>query len=180
VEEENVPVEDEEVSPREKFIVLLRHGIAEEKSAEKKDEERSLTSEGHARMKQISRGLEKVFPKAQAIYTSPLVRAVQTALWVSKAYRSRIKAHSVDALRAETSYKEFRAFLESLPERRVIVVGHEPSLTDHFMKLIGIKGSDKVELKKGGCYGVRLRPDGTAVVEWLLSPRVLRKLSEEA
>ena len=173
-------VEDEEVGAKEKFIVLLRHGIAEDKSADKKDEDRSLTSEGHARMKQIARGLEKVFPRAQAIYSSPLLRAVQTALWVSKGYRSRVKVHSVDELRPEVAYEEFRAFLDSLPEKRVIVVGHEPSLSDHFMKLIGIKGSDKVELKKGGSYGVRLRADGTAVVEWLLSPRVLRKLSEES
>lgn len=175
----DMPVEHDEADSREKFIVLLRHGIAEEKSPDKKDEDRSLTSEGHARMKQIARGLERIYPKAQAIYSSPLLRAVQTSLWVSKAYRSRVKVHSVDAVRPETSYEEFLKLLESLPERRVIVVGHEPSLTDHFMRLIGLKGSENVELKKGGCYGVRLRRDGTAVVEWLLSPRVLRKLAEE-
>ena len=75
--------------PPERFIVLLRHGIAEDATPDKKDEDRGLTSEGHARMKQIARGLERALPKVQAIYSSPLLRAVQTALWVSKAYRSR-------------------------------------------------------------------------------------------
>jgi len=40
-----------------------------------KDEDRSLTAEGHARMKQIARGLEQALPKANAIYSSPLLRA---------------------------------------------------------------------------------------------------------
>ena len=170
--------EEEEIGQREKFIVLLRHGIAEEKTEEKKDEDRSLTSEGHARMKQIARGIERIFPKAQAIYTSPLLRAVQTSLWVAKGYRSRIKVNTSDMMKPETSAEDFVAFLQSLPERRVIVVGHEPSLTEHFTWMIGLKNSERIELKKGGCYGVRLRADGSASVEFLLSPRVLRKLGE--
>ncbi len=170
-------MEDEEVSEPGKFIVLLRHGIAEDRSDAKKDEDRSLTSEGHARMKQIARGLERIFPKAQAIYSSPLLRAVQTSLWVSKGYRSRIKVNTSDFVRPGTSGKEFVVFLQSLPERRVIIVGHEPALTEHFIRLIGLKNPDRIELKKGGCYGLRLRASGSASVEWLLSPKVLRKLA---
>ena len=50
-------VDDEEEGQRDRFVVLLRHGIAEEKSEGKTDSDRSLTSEGHARMKQIAKGL---------------------------------------------------------------------------------------------------------------------------
>ena len=172
------PDDDEEEGRRDRFIVLLRHGIAEEKTAEKADEERSLTSEGHARMKQISRGLERAFPKAQVIYSSPLLRAVQTALWVSKGYRSRVKVNTTDALVPGASAKEFIEFVSKIPERRVIVVGHEPNLSDNLAEMLSVNGAQRLELKKGGCYGVRLRPDGSVVFEWLLSPRILRKLSE--
>jgi phosphohistidine phosphatase len=168
--------EDEEGGRRDRFIVLLRHGIAEDKTPEKSDEERSLTQEGHARMKQIARGLERAFPKAQAIYSSPLHRAVQTALWVSKGYRSRIKVSTTDALAPAATPKEFVEFVKGLTDRRVIVVGHEPNLSDNLSELLGFKGP--FELKKGGGYGVRLRPDDTAQFEWLLSPRILRKLGE--
>jgi phosphohistidine phosphatase len=171
------PAPEEKPAPAERFIVLLRHGIAEEASAEKKDEDRGLTSEGHARMKEIARGLERVLPKAQAIYTSPLLRAVQTALWVSKGYKSRVTINTTDALAPGASPKDFRAFIESIAERRVIIVGHEPNLTRSMAALTGVEDA-KLELKKGGCYGVRLLSDGTATLEWLLPPRVLRKLGE--
>lgn len=171
--------EDEEEGPRDRFVVLLRHGIAEDKTAEKPDQERSLTSEGHARMKQIARGLERAFPKAQVIYASSLLRAVQTALWVAKGYRSRVKVNTTEALSPSAKPDEFADFIKGIKERRVIVVGHEPNLSENLAELVGIKGDGRVELKKGGCYGVRLRADGSTVFEWLLSPRILRKLGEE-
>lgn len=170
--------DDEEEGPRDRFFVLLRHGLAEEKTEGKPDEERSLTSDGHARMKLIAKGLERAFPKAQAIYSSPLLRAVQTALWVSKGYRQRIKVNTAGALVPGASTKDFTEFIKSIQERRTIIVGHEPNLSQNLSELVGVSSGEGVELKKGGCYGVRLRIDGTALLEWLLSPRILRKLGE--
>ena len=97
--------------PEERFVILLRHGIAEDPTEGKKDEDRSLTPEGHARMKQIARGLERTLPRAQVIYTSPLLRAMQTALWVSKGYRSRAAIVTTDALAPAASSKDFLALV---------------------------------------------------------------------
>lgn len=169
---------DDEEEGHDRFLVLLRHGIAEDKVEGKPDEERSLTPEGHARMKLIAKGIERAFPKAQAIFSSPLLRSVQTALWVSKGYRSRIKVTTVDALIPGAPTSEFGDFIQSIEPRRAIVVGHEPNLSDNLSSLIGLPTGEGFELKKGGCYGVRLRTDGSAVLEWLLSPRILRKLGE--
>lgn len=160
--------------PEERFLVLLRHGIAEEPSAGKKDEDRGLTAEGHARMKEIARGLEHVLPKAEVIYSSPLLRAVQTSLWVSKGYKSRVNIKTTDILAPGAPAKDFVAWVRSTAERRAIIVGHEPTLTAYMAALTGVDGA-KLELKKGGCYGVRLLSDGTATLEWLLAPRVLRR-----
>ena len=153
--------------------MLLRHGIAEDPSADKKDEDRGLTAEGHARMKRIARGLEHALPKAQAIYSSPLLRAVQTALWVSKAYGSRANVTTTEALSPGATPKQFLALVKSIKEQRAVIIGHEPVLTAGLHALTGVDG---VELKKGGCYGVRLLPDGKALLEWMLPPRLLRKL----
>jgi phosphohistidine phosphatase len=161
--------------PPERFVVLLRHGIAEDVGPDKKDEDRGLTAEGHARMKEVARGLANALPKAQAIYSSPLLRAVQTALWVSKGYRSRANVNTVDALAPSGTPKQFLALVKSIQDRRAVIVGHEPVLTAGLHALTGVEG---VELKKGGCYGVRVRPDGTAALEWVLPPRLLRKLGE--
>jgi phosphohistidine phosphatase len=160
--------------PEERLIVLLRHGIAEEESEEKKDEDRGLTAEGHARMKEIARGLESVLPRTQAILSSPLLRAVQTALWVSKAYRSRVTVTTADVFAPGVKPRAVAAFLRSIDHKRIVVVGHEPSLTETLRALTGLRAGD-LTLKKGGCYGVRLVGD-TATLEWLLPPRALRKL----
>jgi phosphohistidine phosphatase len=169
--------DEDQVDEKDVLIVLLRHGIAEEKTEGKADEDRSLTAEGHARMKQIARGLAIAFPRAQAIVSSPLLRAVQTALWVSKGYRSRIKVNTTDAIVPGASPKQFIEFVKSLTARRVIIVGHEPNLTENAMAMVGASGGD-VELKKGGCYCIRVHTDGRGELEWLLSPRLLRKLGE--
>jgi len=162
----------------DRFIILLRHGLAEERVAGKKDEDRGLTADGHGRMKRIARGLEIALPKVNAIYTSPLLRAVQSALWVSKAYRSRAAVNTTDALAPGASRKDFLALVASIQERRAILVGHEPSLTENLRALTGLGRSPFAELKKGGCYGVRLTADGKNVLEWILPPRILRKLGE--
>ena len=161
--------------PPERFLVFLRHGIAEERTEDKSDEDRSLTAEGHARMKKIALGMEVALPKAQAIYSSPLLRAMQTALWLSRGYRARAAVSTTDVLKPEATSKAFLAFLKTIKERRVIFVGHEPSMTQFVRELVGY---DVPELKKGGCYAVRLLPDGKAELEWLLPPRILRKLGE--
>ena len=176
----NIPLDDEEEEvSRDRFVVLLRHGICEEATPEKPDEERALTPEGHARMKQIANGLERIFSRPQVIWSSPLLRATQTALWVAKAYRSRVRVEQTDVLRPGVGPEEFIRFLTETQteERRAILVGHEPSLSQNLMALLHATDR-RFELKRGGCYGIRLHADGRIVLEWLLSPRVLRKLAE--
>lgn len=162
----------------ERFIILLRHGIAEDPTPDKPDDQRALTPEGHARMKQIARGLELALPKANAIYSSPLLRAMQTAMWVAKGYRSRVTVTAHDALAPGATPEQFISLIESIEENRTIVVGHEPNLTTNLRALLGLGESRAIALDKGGCYGVRLQADGTASLEWLLPPRILNKLGE--
>lgn len=165
-------------SRKDRFIILLRHGLAEDKTGEKPDADRSLTKAGHARMKQIARGISQVFPKAEAIYSSPLLRCVQTALWISRGYRGKLTPKTVDVLAPSGSPRDVRDFLDSIEERRVILIGHEPNLTETLAELTRLSTSGSLELKKGGCYGVRLRDDGSTSMEWLLTPRVLRRLGD--
>ena len=156
----------------ERFLILLRHGIAEPHGT-RPDPERELTDEGHRRMKDIARGLQTLFPKAQAIVSSPLRRTMQTAEWVARAYRHKIAIETSDALAPDSDEAKFRALVASVEARRAIFVGHEPTLSAFMLALTGMSGT--IELKKGGCYGVRLSADGTAALEWMLPPRAMRR-----
>ena len=162
----------------DRFVVFLRHGIAEDRTAEKRDEDRGLTAEGHARMKQIAKGLERALPKVQTIYASPLLRAVQTALWVSKGYRSRANVKTVEELTPSASIEDLVNWVMKVNERRIILVGHEPNLSETVRSLLNLPASQPMDLKKGGCFGLLVHPDGTVTLEWALPPRILRKLGE--
>jgi phosphohistidine phosphatase SixA len=86
---------------------------------------------------------------------------------------------TTDALAPGATKEQFLELVSSVKERRTIIVGHEPNLSENLAALLGLGESHSIELKKGGCYGVRVDGDGRAVLEWLLPPRILRKLAEE-
>jgi phosphohistidine phosphatase SixA len=163
------------VEPQEKFIVLLRHGIAEPHGAREDDDARILTDTGNRRMKQIGRGLAKVFPKAEAIYSSPLIRCIETAEWVEKAYGSAVHMKTTDALKPGADVEAFRALLKRIKAHYIIFVGHEPNLSTTMLAITGLQADATIELKKGGCYGLRIDTGGAAQLEWMLAPRVLRQ-----
>ena len=151
-----------------KFLVLLRHGIAEDPTPDKNDLDRELTSKGRRRMEAIAAGLARVFPEAEAIYSSPAVRAIQTAQPVAKEYRLKIKK-SDELAPGQSS----RKLVDEVSAGFAIFIGHEPTLSALMKDLTGTQG--QIELKKGGCYGIAF--DGqSARLEWMLSPRVLRRL----
>jgi len=149
------------------FVVLLRHGIAHPRGT-KPEEERDLTEIGHKRMKEVARGLANLFPKAGALLSSPLIRCVQTAEWVEKAYGGKLHIQLRDELRPEGDRAALRKLIDDTHKQRVIVIGHEPWLTESI-------GRPELELKKGGCYGIRFTADAMQL-EWMIPPRALRRL----
>lgn len=158
----------------ERFLILMRHGMAESAAPGTSDADRSLTPEGHAAMKHIAYGLERILPRVRAIYASPMLRAAQTARWISKAYRLRAEVRTEEALAPQGRRDAFLEFVARISERRVVVVGHAPNLRDALDALTGIDlGADP---QPGGCYGVRLKADGAGVLEWVLTPAILQKL----
>ena len=58
--------------------------------------------------------------------------------------------------------------------KTVVLVGHEPLLSQTALELAGLRGT--AELKKGGCYVFRLR-EASFELENMLTPRVLRHIS---
>lgn len=160
---------------REQLVILFRHGIAEDGSGEKPDADRALTRKGQKRMKRISRGLEGIQPKVDAIFSSPLLRAIQTAMWLRKRYGNK---HDVEILDGLVPGSDPQAVIDVLREcpRRVVLVGHEPHLTALMKAMVGMPAETPVKLDKGGCYGIRITPEGERTLEWVLPEKVLRRL----
>lgn len=157
-----------------RLIILMRHGIAEDPSAGQPDAERELTPLGLRRTRAAALGLRKLVGRTDAIWSSPLVRSMQTADEVARAWRDRHTVRLVDELQPDRSPEELTSLLLSTPEARIVAVGHEPLLSRVAAALIS-STADLPPLRKAGCYGVRLRDGGRAELRFLLPPRILRR-----
>lgn len=156
-------------------LYFLRHGIAAD--AEEfagSDAERPLTKEGRNRMEREARALARLGVEVDAVITSPLLRARQTAEIALGAVASRSDLVVDDRLGPDFDIAKLRELLSDRANcDALMIVGHEPSMSATLSALIG---GGTIELKKGGVARVNIDDPSTArgTLEWLLTPKVLR------
>ncbi len=112
-------------------LYLLRHGIAVDPGTPGiADGERPLTAKGEKRMSQIARGLRVLDLKLECIVTSPLVRARGTAEIVARELGLLNCLEIANVLQTGTSAATVRRWLRERSEERLLIVGHNPTLSD--------------------------------------------------
>lgn len=156
-------------------LYFLRHGIAEEWSAGKPDEARRLTPEGIAEMQAVAAGLVRLQLKLDAILTSPLPRASETAAIVAEALELTALLRTEERLSPGFRLGDLQKIIgENSGAKRLMVVGHQPDMGAVSGQLIG---SPPLAVKKGGLVrveAVRIEPGG-GLLEWFLTPNILIK-----
>ena len=163
-------------------LYFLRHGIAVSAEETAPDGERSLTAKGIKRMRKGARGLRRFGLDFDAILTSPLARARQTADIVAAALGLESRLTVVEALQPNCSVEELLASLSDYQDRKhLLLVGHEPLLSGTAAFLVTGKKTVALEiaLKKGGLCHVQidsLPPGNPGTLRALLAPKQLRLL----
>lgn len=158
-------------------LYLLRHGIAAEPGATGfKDDERPLVPKGVQKLGKVARALGKLEISFDLILSSPYLRARQTAEIIAEKLDLKKRLEFADALMPGNAPGKLIALLEHFepPPPEVLLVGHEPFLSDLISLLISGQTTSSVAMKKGGLckLGVeRLRPGRCATLEWLLTPK---------
>lgn len=161
-------------------LYLLRHGPAYPHGApEFAEDERPLTPKGRRKVRRAASGLDVLKLGLERIVSSPLPRARETAEIVAEAVGLGDRVELDEALRADRTAEEVRGWLESRPERRLMIVGHDPWISD----LVGLLATGRVapafcRLRKGGLAAFVRRFDGSWGLDWLARPRLLRKIGE--
>jgi len=164
-------------------LLVVRHAIAEEREAFARsgrgDGERPLTSAGRKKFEQGARGLRAVLPSIEAVATSPLVRARQTAEILLEAYGLG-RAVRLAALDPDADPAALLPFLRRQRGKAVVaVVGHEPHLSRLVAYLLARSPRGFTDLKKGGACLIALGADpqaGKAELRWLWTASQLRRL----
>ena len=160
-------------------LYLVRHAIAAERGDEWPDDsKRPLTDAGINRFKETVAGLTWLDVGIDEIFTSPLVRAKQTATLLAHGLGNKTSVKTLDALAPGHSPSQVMNELSRAAKRhRIALVGHEPGLGELAAHLIGSPRA--LPFKKGGvCFittqGLTSRRAGELV--WFLPPKVLRRL----
>jgi phosphohistidine phosphatase len=160
-------------------LILLRHGIALPPGTPgMADDDRPLTEKGERRMVEIGQALARLDLKLDRIVTSPLPRARRTAEIVARELGLSERLEHADELRAGRSASAIRSWVESRPEESLMIVGHNPAFSDLAALLLGLSAlSTAIELRKGGIAAFH-RESGAYSLDWLATPRVLRRLND--
>jgi phosphohistidine phosphatase len=162
-------------------LYILRHGEAGQRmSVASRDADRSLTVSGKKEVEDIGRALEELELGLDNILTSPLNRAKETAVIVSKILKLNDKLEESQELRPESTRLELYHKLEKLKQdSTVLLVGHEPYLSTMIGEITSGNSSAHIVLKKGGLARVHINsfaPKITGELRWLLTPKLLKKL----
>jgi phosphohistidine phosphatase len=165
-------------------LLIIRHAWAGERDPEKwpDDRERPVPPKGARRFRRIARGLARLLPEVDAVWSSPLRRAWQTAEilekeggWPAPEEMPVLEPGNTAAGVTEVLCRESAG--------RMVLVGHEPILSELITHLtVGPGGRAILELKKGGAALLSFPAGpkaGEGVLLWLLPPRVVLGLRKE-
>lgn len=164
-------------------IYLVRHSNAVDPglSEYKDDSQRPLTEKGREKMEWIAAALKRLGLEPDLIVSSPYARAVQTAEILAKVLKYKKDVTHSDCLfpvaDADGIVGEIN---EKYAVDELVLVGHEPSLSALVGLLVAGNPEIAIALKNGGvcCLAADdLHVERRAVLEWLLTPKILSALS---
>ncbi|HYA30643.1 MAG TPA: phosphohistidine phosphatase SixA [Acidobacteriota bacterium] len=169
-------------------LYLLRHGIAvaADDPEVAHDRERQLTQKGSKRIRRAARGLRRLDIPLDAILTSPVLRARQTADIVAATLGLEARLEEISGLAPESTVEQLMFGLTRYQDREhLLLVGHEPLLSQTIAYLLCRSREPQLDIaaRKGSLCRIELDrapPSGPGVLHWLMSPKQLRLLGERA
>lgn len=164
-----------------KYLILYRHGMAEDKDKAESDELRSLSIRGKNLLKKSVEGFDKMLETLSdvKIYSSPTMRAKETAEMLAEELNLDDPEY-LDFLETGGSVELLRGLLDDVePNDAAIVVGQQPYLSLWSQEVSGTF----LRFRKGTAACFRF-PDETegepkAELRWYLQTRDFVQINEK-
>ena len=163
-------------------IWIVRHGLALDigQSGITRDSDRPLSKEGRTKTREVAEGLLAMKCIPDAVASSPLVRAQQTAEIIAGVLCPGIAMETADVLAPGHSPVEVIDWLSSQTVASIMLVGHLPGVSQLASMLVAGMPEGDIEFKKAGVCSIltaRKIVAGQGTLEWLMPPRILRSLA---
>ena len=165
-------------------LYLLRHGVAVQRGTPgyKNDRLRPLTPDGRRRLDAVARGIKRLGVSFDVIFSSPLVRARETAELIARGLGLDRHVSTSPHLAPDADTGRLLVEVETMLSRTsasVLLVGHEPDLSRLASVLVFGEEGGMIKLRKGGLVkltAAEWRRGRRARLEALLTPEQLQRL----
>jgi len=164
-------------------IYLFRHGEALSKADPNiaSDADRPLVEEGIRRTRQAAEGLKRLGIALDAVFTSPWLRAKQTAQIVCEVLEIGGQLKVMEELAGDKTIEHvMNALVKQAQFEDVMLVGHNPLLSDLAAYLLTLHTDwTQVDLKKSGICTVeveRIPPKEPGTLLWMMTAKQLRAM----
>lgn len=149
-------------------IYLVRHGIAEDGATS--DFERRLTEEGAQKAQAVARVFRKRVNGVEAIFHSPLYRAQETAEIFGREFH--LEPQEMLGLKPTDHPELALQEIRNTKLDQILIVGHEPNLSQLAMLLIDGRSKAIFTFKKAGIAGIEWN-GRVGELLFLLTPKFL-------
>lgn len=161
-------------------LCFFRHGIAVEKDdpSVTTDADRPLTDDGARKTRAAAEGLKALDAGYEKIFTSPWLRAKQTAAIVAEVL-ALPAPEELSQLAGDQTAADLVEALAHHRSRRMVLVGHQPLLGETVVHLLG--GKFFLDLKKSGACSIEvegLPARKSATLLWHLTSSQLRMIEK--
>lgn len=157
-------------------LYFVRHGKAQTADGSIPDHDRQLTTDGAARIQAEAKVMARLGVKPDRLYSSPRVRALQTAEIIGKAVKTPVEIR--EEVNFDFDMSAVNALTQGMPnDAEIMFVGHNPSMEDVLRQLTGAE----VMMKVGSLARVDTStPDSVqhGYLIWLIAPKVFDALAK--
>jgi len=128
---------------------------------------------------QVGRILSSLETNVDAVISSPLKRATQTAALVANEIGYDGKLYLENALRPEAKYDHFRDMLRKYAKAEALmVVGHNPNFSEFLGRIVAENGGRAhIDMKKGAVAKIETAQK-RYVLNWMLTPRLAKAAAD--
>jgi phosphohistidine phosphatase len=171
-------------------LFILRHGYAGKRLPDPvKDIQRQLTGSGKKEVVQVAKSLKRLKVQFNYIFSSPWVRAFQTAKIIASEYKLIEQIEQYEELKPNGDKDFIYNKLKKLNiDSAILIVGHQPYLSNMISDIISNNNNmDKshnenrinIVLKKAGLSKINITstvPKLKGELSWLLTPKILKQI----